>query len=122
MIKNKKGISHIEVIISLVIFIGFLIFLFVFLKPVRNREISQTILDTAENGILDFLEVDYNYISVKLKLLTQGQTVPEYVNAIYVFLITFLVALVVLHSILFIVGKNNMYHYYFGNIRLRNTK
>lgn len=63
---TKRGISHIEVIISFVVFVGFLFFLFAFIKPVRNTEISQTILDLSQQGIEDYTNVNYSYISVKL--------------------------------------------------------
>lgn len=63
---NKKAITHIEVIISFVIFVGFIIFLFIFLKPLKNQELSPTILDSSEYEIDNYANVNYSYISVKL--------------------------------------------------------
>lgn len=75
--------------------------------------------DTVFDTILYYLHMIPHVISKKFGLLTQRQQVPEYINALYVFCITFIVALAVLHIILLIVGKSNMYHYYFGNINLK---
>ena len=85
-------------------------------KKNKLRINNDTVIDT----VLYYLHMFPYYISEKFGLLTHRQMVPEYINALYVFLITFFVALIVLHIILVIVGKGNMYHYYFGNIRLKN--
>lgn len=63
---GKRGVEHhIEIILSFVIFVGFIIFLFTFLKPVRNKDISQTVLDAAQRGIENNVSVNYNYVSIK---------------------------------------------------------
>ena len=85
-------------------------------KKNKLRINNDTLIDT----ILYYLHMFPFYISERFGLLTHRQMVPEYINALYLFFITFFVALIVLHFVLFLVGKGNMYHYYFGNIRLIN--
>lgn len=70
--RDKKAIGHIEVIISFVIFIGFVLFLLTFLNPIKNKEVSQAVLDFAERGILSEASVDYNYTSVKTNEAQNG--------------------------------------------------
>ncbi len=63
---NTKGISHIEVVISFVIFIGFVLFLLLFLKPVRNKEVSYAVLDSVQRGIEAQANTEYSYVSLKI--------------------------------------------------------
>lgn len=62
---NKKAISHVEVIISLVIFVGFLVFLFL-LFPSSLKVKSKIGLDVAERGITNFSAAEVNYVSIYL--------------------------------------------------------
>jgi len=50
LIRNKKGVSSIEIIISFVIFLTFLIFIFVYLNPIRSND-KTPILVSLETGI-----------------------------------------------------------------------
>lgn len=63
---KKKGLSHVDVIVSLVIFLGFFIFLLIFLRPLTKTEISPVILDIFQEGIENFANVNYSYITVKI--------------------------------------------------------
>jgi len=65
-IRNKKAVSHVEVIISFVIFIGFLVFLFAFLNPIKSKKLSDNVLDKINREIIDFASVNYSYISFVL--------------------------------------------------------
>ncbi len=48
---NKKGISHIEMIISFVIFLGIVVVIFIFLRPIREPTLSNVVLDIVERGM-----------------------------------------------------------------------
>lgn len=61
-------------------------------------------------------------------LLSKKGTIPEWIKAIYTFFITFIIALLVYHIFLFILGYKKLYKYFFGNmpsltkLNLRQTK
>ncbi|MFH1307340.1 MAG: hypothetical protein ABIH72_00630 [archaeon] len=50
---NKRGMSHIEMIASFLIFVGFLLFLLAFLNPIKESPINENLLDLAERGIIE---------------------------------------------------------------------
>lgn len=49
--KDKRGISHIEIVISFALFIGLLVVIFLFIQPVREPQLSSVVLDIAESGL-----------------------------------------------------------------------
>lgn len=49
-------------------------------------------------------------------LLSKKGTIPEWIKAIYTFIITFIIALLVYHFFLFILGYKKLYKYFFGNM------
>ncbi len=70
---NKKGASHFEMIISFVFFIGFVFFLFVFLKPHDTSTLSSAVI----TGLYDSFEekVSTNLSNVFLKTnYTEGNS------------------------------------------------
>lgn len=48
---NKKGIGHVEMIVSFSIFFLFVIFLFTYLNPIKAPSISKVLLDIVEQGL-----------------------------------------------------------------------
>lgn len=62
--KNKKGISHVEVVLSFVIFLGFLIFLISIFRPFKVT--SGDNLDLLERGIKEYASTDINFVTLKL--------------------------------------------------------
>lgn len=44
---NKKGLSHIEFVVSFVIFIGFIVFAFVFFNPLQSQRTLKSTMDYA---------------------------------------------------------------------------
>jgi len=48
---KKRGISHVEVIVSFTIFIGIVAAIFLFIKPVREPTLSNVLLDIVEEGL-----------------------------------------------------------------------
>ncbi len=49
--KDKRGISHVEVIISFVIFFAVVAVIFIFLRPIREPSLNNVILDIVEEGL-----------------------------------------------------------------------
>ncbi|MFH1501299.1 MAG: hypothetical protein ABIE22_05145 [archaeon] len=64
--KNKRGMSHIEMISSFLIFVGFLIFLFTFLNPLREAPVNTNLLDLVERGILTEINVEVGELSFRI--------------------------------------------------------
>ncbi len=63
---RKKGAAHIELILSFVIFIGFLIFLLAIFKPFSSQEGSSIYLDVLERGITENTSVKVYSFTLKL--------------------------------------------------------
>lgn len=66
MIKEKKGLSHVEMVISFAIFISFVVFMLVFFKPLKIPSRSSTLLETTEAKILENVSTELNVFSVKI--------------------------------------------------------
>jgi len=68
-ISNKKAIAHIEVIVSFVIFIGFLIFLFAILNPIKEIKIDESLFEAVKYKITEYenLKSDISYVSIMLE-------------------------------------------------------
>jgi hypothetical protein len=71
-------------------------------------EIFQNIFD-----ILRFLPYQF---ADKFGFLNKKGKIPEWIKAGYTFLITFVIALLVYHVFLFILGYKQLYKYFFGNL------
>lgn len=67
---DKKGVSHVEAVISFVIFIGFLIFAFFFFSPFRGSRTLDSTLDYAYREIKGFSEMDVQSYSVVSNSIT----------------------------------------------------
>ncbi len=66
IIKNKKAISHVEVILSFIIFVSFVSFLFVVFNPFKYATDSKVSLDITENKILENVSTDLKVFSIKI--------------------------------------------------------
>jgi len=64
---NRRAQAHVEMIISFVLFVGFVVFILIFLNPVNQSKISDAVLDATWNKVSDNLSINYNYISLILK-------------------------------------------------------
>lgn len=60
---NKQGQAHIEIMLSFVIFIGFLVFILIFLNPFAKTE-SADLISSIEKSILNNVSVDIGKMSV----------------------------------------------------------
>lgn len=65
---NKRAISHLEVILSFVIFIGFLIFMLAIFNPFSSDNSNRIFLDVLERGILDYSDVDVSLITLSIDI------------------------------------------------------
>ncbi|MFH1710732.1 MAG: hypothetical protein ABH840_00300 [Nanoarchaeota archaeon] len=76
MFNIKKASGHVEVVLSFVIFIGFVIFLFSVFPVYQNKK-SEIGLDSAERGILNFTLVEVNYFDIVLEGSTECFSYPS---------------------------------------------
>jgi hypothetical protein len=68
----KKAISHIEIILSFVIFVGFLIVILAIFNPFKAADGSRTSLDILERGIKNYANVEVASVTIKLNVLENG--------------------------------------------------
>ena len=67
LLLNKKG-SHVEIILSMVIFMGFFIFLFIILEPkIKFQENEKFILDNIQEKMTDRLSANLTTATIKIK-------------------------------------------------------
>lgn len=64
MMKQKKAASHVEIIISFVLFIFFIVFIFIVFKPLAIFTESTLDLDATESAILKNISTDLSVLSV----------------------------------------------------------
>ncbi len=69
---RKKGSGQIEIILSFVIFTGFVVFLFA-VFPVYRTEKSSAGLDSAEKSILDNVSVKIDYFTIAINVVLGGE-------------------------------------------------
>jgi hypothetical protein len=62
---NKKGVGHVEIIVSFVIFIGFLLFLFVIFNPFKNN-LGQDAADSAYLKLDEKLADNITILSINI--------------------------------------------------------
>ena len=80
---GKKAQSHVEVMVSFVIFIGFLLFIFIFLNPFARTKEPSYIMDNAQKVIINNISGDVG----KLSVITNGTggcyQIPSYLTTKY---------------------------------------
>ncbi len=62
--KNKTSQGHIEIILSFVIFIGFLLMIFIFFNPIRQPGTSSAALEEVQKKVIDYISTDFDYTSL----------------------------------------------------------
>ncbi len=65
-LKSKRAQGHVEMIISFLIFIGFVVTLLTFLNPTKSRQIDYAILSITEEKLMDEWTRNYSSISVTI--------------------------------------------------------
>ena len=65
---SKKAVSHIEMAISFAIFVMFVFFMLFYLKPIRNQNISDVLIDAIMNGLENRAKSQLIEIPVNLKV------------------------------------------------------
>jgi hypothetical protein len=66
MVKNKKAQGHIEMILSFVIFIGFIVVLLFFLTPSFDKDIDTVFLETTKNILMENWSSEYSIVSLTI--------------------------------------------------------
>ena len=64
--KNKKGQGHVEMMLSFVIFIGFLLFTFIFLNPFARTAEPGYIMDNVQKAIINDITDEVGKLSIIL--------------------------------------------------------
>jgi len=70
--KQKKAQMHVEIIVSFVIFVGFLLFLLYFLNPVGKQNLSFSSLEKVQEKILDNVAISYRTVTLVLESAPSG--------------------------------------------------
>ncbi len=63
---KKRGISHVEVVLSFIIFISFLTFLFLFFNPIKTIKNNPLFLDVVEREIKKNVSTNFSILTLKL--------------------------------------------------------
>lgn len=79
-------------------------------------------MDTFTTKILYYIRILPYKFAAALKLTDKSHNIPEWVKLLYTFLITFIIALLVYHIFLIILGYKTVYKYFFGNLKSRISK
>jgi hypothetical protein len=66
MKKRKKGMSHVEIIVSFVIFLGFLVFIFSVLNPFKTLDRKDIYFDVIEEGIKNYTSTKFDFLTINL--------------------------------------------------------
>jgi len=61
---NKNGQGHIEMMLSFVLFLGAVIFIFLYIKPFSNTSANMDELNSVENTIMNHITVDIGRLSI----------------------------------------------------------
>ena len=71
---NKKGISHIEIMISFTLFISLLAVIFIFIQPVKEPKLNNVALDIVEYGLEKNASISLATLPFKINLSQITQT------------------------------------------------
>lgn len=66
LLKCKRSQSHVEMILSFMIFIGFITAMFIFFNPLQQTKVRTTFLDVTENRLIENLSIEYQTIPLFL--------------------------------------------------------
>jgi len=64
MRSKKAAAGHVEIIISFLIFITFVVFLLVFVNPIEKNKDKEYYLEMTEKALMEYLEVDMTLFSI----------------------------------------------------------
>lgn len=66
MRKKRGALGHIEMMISFTLFVGFLLFIFIYFNPAKKSKLSGYDLEIVEKKILERITEEYNYTTVAI--------------------------------------------------------
>ena len=78
---------------------------------------SKSIKDVVDTFFFNLRIIPYKFAEL-FKLTSKSGNIPEWIKTIYTFILTFIIAILVYHLFLFILGYKKIYKYFFGNISL----
>jgi len=64
---NKRGLSHVGFILAFVMFVGFVVFILIFLNPTKTMKVSKNVLEIIENGIEREAAIEVKEITLNVK-------------------------------------------------------
>lgn len=79
---DKRGISHIEVMLSFLIFIGFVIFALYFFSPFNNARLVDSSLSYIFSEVEKNASLELDFYSVKLNVLQSPNSIEIQINGI----------------------------------------
>jgi len=62
--KAKKAQIHVEMVVSFVIFLGFLLFLLYYLNPIGREEMNFSSLDKLQDKVINNISIEYKSVSL----------------------------------------------------------
>ncbi len=62
--KGKRAQGHVELVLSFVLFVGFVLFILLFLNPLNQKEVSNSLLDKSWGIIEKNISIDYYLVSL----------------------------------------------------------
>jgi len=68
----RRSQSHVEMIVSFVLFVGFVVFLLLMFNPQKYTPLSYGAINVVQASLMKNLSIDYNYTSVILNETTSG--------------------------------------------------
>ena len=75
LLNNHRSQGHIEMILSFIIFVGFVFTLFIFFTPVRQDTVSYASLEKTQTSLLSRVSINYNYVSIILNSTYRGSCI-----------------------------------------------
>ena len=79
-----------------------------------NNDLSK--VTSIIDKILYYMRVFPYFIAKHLGLLTKEHDIPEFFKGTYVLTVSFIISLIIYNMGLLIIGPNNLYRYFFGNL------
>ena len=79
-------------------------------------------LGTFTTKILYYIRILPYKFADTFKLMDKSRNIPEWIKLLYTFFITFIIALIVYHLFLAVLGYKTVYKYFFGNLKANISK
>ena len=84
VVKNKKAISHLEMIISFTVFFIFVAFLLVYLNPLKYQNISNVLITAVEDGIAETSLLHLVEVPLTISSSVSGNCIEVPIESIFI--------------------------------------